>query len=161
MYKFLKGWALSIVVFLTGCGLVNDDPDFKIEQFSVTPNPTPAPTADSATTFKLIWRIKSNPSFTAAFRLVPESASDEALNAATTQAYVDCGGKCQSGIYESVCSISIVQGQSDLRFLRCDDPAGLVLSPGRYRYRAGGSSTPVGLNNKLVEDNVFGIITIN
>jgi hypothetical protein len=161
MYKVLKVITLSAFVFLSGCGLVNDEPSFVIEQFSVTPNPTIAPTADSASTVKFIWRIKSSSGFTAALVFVPESAPDDDLNYATTQAYIDCRGRCQSGTYESVCSVSIVKDQPDLRFLRCDDPTGLVLSPGRYRYRAGGGSDPVGLNNKVAEDRVFGIITIN
>jgi hypothetical protein len=161
MYKFLKVLALSTCVFLSGCGLINDEPSFVIEQFSVTPNPTIAPTADSASTVKFTWRIKSNSGFAAALSFAPESASDDDFNYATTQAYIDCGGRCQSGTYESVCSVSVAKDQPDLRLLRCDDPTGLVLSPGRYRYRAAGGSDPVGLYNKVAEDLVFGVITIN
>jgi hypothetical protein len=161
MFKVLKVMTLSAFVFLSGCGLISDEPSFVIEQFSVTPNPTIAPTAESASTVKFIWRINTSTSFTAGLRFATESASDEALNAATTQAFVDCAGKCQSGTYESVCSVSVVQDQPNMRFLRCDDPAGLVLSPGRYRYSAVGGTIPTGLNNKAAEDSVIGIITIN
>jgi hypothetical protein len=161
VYKYLKIMVPSSLVFLVACGVGGDSPRFAIEQFSITPNPTVEPTAGAASTVKFIWRINTNATFTAGFRLAPESASDEALKIATTQAFVDCAGKCQSGTYESVCSLSIVQNQPNLRRLRCDDPAGLVVSPGRYRYSAGGGTIATGLNNKVAEASVVGIITIN
>ena len=148
-------------MFLAACGLGGDSPSFAIEQFSVTPNPTVEPTAGAASTVKFIWRINTNTTFTAGLRFAPEGASDEALKSATTQAFVDCAGKCQSGIYESVCSVSIVQNQPNLRFLRCDDPVGLVLSPGRYRYSAVGGTIATGLNNKVAQAIVIGDVTIN
>ena len=161
MHEFLKVVALALFMFLVSCGLGEDSPRFAIEQFSVAPNPTVEPTAGSPSSVKFIWKINTNKGFTAALSLVPEGASEEALRTATTQAYVDCAGKCQSGTYESVCSVSIVQDQPNLRFLRCDDPTGLVLSPGRYRYRAGGGTIATGLNNKVAENSVIGVISIN
>ena len=160
MRKYLTTMVLSSSAFLAACGLVGDSPSFAIKQFSVTPNPTIEPAADSPSSVKFIWRIDTNATFTASLRFAPESADEEALSTATTQAYVDCAGKCQSGAYESVCSVSMVQDQPNLRFLRCDDPTGLVLSPGRYRYSAVGGTIATGLTNKVAEDRVVGFIDI-
>jgi hypothetical protein len=143
---------------MLSCG--QSKPNFAITQFSIAPNPVPAPNVNTPVTVKLTWEINTNKTFTAGFRLAPENSTDEALNTATTQAFVDCLGRCLSGTYESICTVSAVAANPNQRFLRCDDPTGLVLSPGRYKYFAGGGSAPVGLTNRVAEDEKNGILEI-
>jgi hypothetical protein len=157
--RFAKVLACGLLMgTLVGCG--ESKPNFAITQFSISPNPVPAPSANAPVTVKLTWEINTNKTFSAAFSVVPESASEEAMNTATTQAFVDCLGKCLSGTYESICTVSTVAGNPNQRFFRCDDPTGLVLTPGRYKYSARGGSSPVGLNNRVAEDEKTGLLEI-
>jgi hypothetical protein len=157
--------AASVVLALIaagvfGCGSGGDKPTFAITQFSVAPNPVAAPMADSPVTFKFTWQIEANKSFIASIGFAPETATAEELRTTTTQAFVDCAAKCQSGTYESVCTVSAVASNANLRFLRCDDPVGLQLAPGRYRYVAVGGTIASGLNNEVAQDERTGILEI-
>jgi hypothetical protein len=149
-----------ITVGFFGCGGSGDKPSFAITQFTATPNPVSAPVAGSPVTLKFTWQIETNKSFIASLGFAPESATAEDLRTTTTQAFVDCAAKCQSGTYESVCTVSTVPNNDKLRFLRCDDPAGLQLAPGRYRYVAVGGTIASGLNNEVAQDERTGILEI-